>query len=294
MVERASLRIADTSVGLIAEDHGMRLKVEGATKAFLVPETNPDLTIHASWGELSQATCGEKVFDAGGLWQLYRENASYLFRFTSPALGTTPYRIATFNEDFTVGWVRLHRPYFPGDAAVYPLEYPLDELLIVHWLARGRGVELHACGLVDSTNCGHLFVGQSGAGKTTMARLWQNREGIEILSDDRIIVRKRAGRFWMYGTPWHGEPRLASPSGAPLAAIHLLRHGTRNALTTLGTGEAVGRLFACCFPPFYSSSALEFTLGFLEEIAREVPCSELKFLPDDRVVELIQRATKRT
>ena len=88
------------------------------------------------------------------------------------------------------------------DAAAYPLEYPLDELLIINLLAQGRGVEVHAAGVIDPEGCGHLFLGQSGGGKTTISRLWQGVERAEILSDeDRIILRKEAGRIWMYGTP---------------------------------------------------------------------------------------------
>ena len=71
-----------------------------------------------------------------------------------------------------------------------PLEYPLDELLLQGLLARGRGAEIHACGIADGSGRGLLFVGQSGAGKTTMARLWEGERGITVLSDDRIILRR--------------------------------------------------------------------------------------------------------
>jgi len=43
------------------------------------------------------------------------------------------------------------------------LEYPLDELLITHYLSLGRGVELHASGMVRSDGESLLFVGHSGA-----------------------------------------------------------------------------------------------------------------------------------
>jgi hypothetical protein len=288
MAERATLRIADITVGLISEDPHMRLEVEGALERFLVEETQPDLTVRASWADLPQTTPGEKVFDSGGLWQLYRENGSYHFRFVSPAISTRPYKVASFTKDFTVGQVRLQRGLFSSDAAVYPLEYPLDELLIVNWLARGRGVELHSSAVVDSAGNGHLFVGHSGAGKTTMARLWQTRDGARILSDDRTIVRKVDGRFWMYGTPWQGAPEFTRPDRAPLARVHFLKHGTANELLPQTATEAVGRLFAGSFLPFYSRDALERTLGFLEELVGAVPCQELRFTPDDKVVAFIE------
>jgi hypothetical protein len=288
MAERLSLSIAGITIGLSCDPSEMQLKVEGAATAFLVNDANPDLTVRATWGELSDATRGEKVFDSGSLWQLYRENGSHLFRFTSPALGSHPYKIASLNKDFTVGHVRLHRAFFPSDVPVYPLEYPLDELLITNWLARGRGVEIHACGLVDGAGNGHLFVGQSGAGKSTMARLWQNRTGAKILSDDRVILRNGGDTIRMYGTPWHGEAGFARPDGAPLTDVFFLRHGHGNERVPLEPVEALGRFFACSFPPFYSPDGLKFTLGFLERIVRTVPCYELGFVPDDRVIALLE------
>lgn len=92
----------------------------------------------------------------------------------------------------------------------------------------------------------------------------------------------------MYGTPWHGEGGLADPSRAPLTHIYFLRHGETNALISLSPTAAVSRLFACSFPPFYSPSALDFTLGFFEEVVQAVACDELAFVPEEGVVGFIQ------
>ena len=235
---------------------------------------------------------GKKVFESGALWQLYRLNGSCLFSFTSSAFGSTPYKVASFNASFTSGEVELHRPYFEPGRSLYPLEYPLDELWMVNLLGQGRGVEVHACGVVDEQGRGHLFVGQSGAGKSTMARLWQPHQGIQILSDDRIVLRRAEQRLWMYGTPWHGEAGFSKAARAPLARVYFLQHAQENELLPCRPIEAVGRLFACSFPPFYDCGALDFTLGFLEEVVQAVSCLDLRFLPDERVVELIQSVAR--
>jgi hypothetical protein len=168
-----------------------------------------------------------------------------------------------------------------------PLEYPLDELLFIHFLALGRGAEIHSCGVIDSLGRGHLFVGQSEAGKTTMARLWEDESGVTVLSDDRIILRKVDGRLWMYGTPWHGDAVLASPARAPLTRVYFLKRGRENELVPLGMAESAGNLISCSFLPFYDPEALSFTLAFFEEVVKTVPCYELRSLPDKRVVEFI-------
>jgi hypothetical protein len=286
---RVCVSIAGISFSTVSIDPGMRIETRGATARFLVEEAEPQVSINAGWGELEENVSGKLLFDSGALWTLYRQHEDYLFRFTTPYFGATPYKVALFNRDFTAGQVTLHRPYFDTTRSLYPLDYPLDELLMLHLLAQGRGAELHSCGLVDEGGAGLLFLGQSGAGKTTTARLWEMHGRAEILSDDRIILRRLDGQVWMYGTPWHGEGELARSAGAPLAGIFFLRHGERNRLQALGRAEASARLFSCGFPTFYDANGLDFTLAFFDEVTGAVPCYELSFVPDETAVDFVRR-----
>jgi hypothetical protein len=281
------LQIAEITIVISGASPDLRIQPDEATRRFQIHPTNPDSSITCNWADLREQDGDGGVFTAGDLWQLFLADGVYTFRFRSPAVGPTPYKVARFDPSFSSGEVILDRRYFPSDQSVYPMEYPLDELLVLHLLARGRGVEVHACGAVDSRGRGHLFLGQSGAGKSTLAGLCSRVAGMKLLSDDRIILRCLGGRFWMYGTPWHGEAEMACPDRAPLSRIYFLRHGQSNALLAQRPPQAVGRLFACCFPLFYSAEALSFTLEFFEEVVREVPCCELQFLPDARIVTLV-------
>jgi hypothetical protein len=281
------VRVADITSTIICDDPLMNIHIDGSTQKFLVDEETPDVVVRVAWDDLSAQSFGEEIFDSGALWQLYRQDNGYLFRFATPHFGRAPYKVASFNQNFTIGEIRLHRPYF-FDRAVYPLEYPLDELLMLNLLADGRGAEFHASGIVDSSGAGYLFPGQSGAGKTTTARLWESLPGTTVLSDDRIILRKIDGQFWMYGTPWHGEAELSSAQQAPLKRIFFLRQGKQNELTPLSKVEAAARLFSCSFPTFYNADGLEFTLAFYEEVATAIPCFELSFVPNQAVVEFIR------
>ena len=282
------LEVADISLMVRSADPTLKLETEGAMKDFLAGEDQPDARVSAAWSDLSQMSLGQKVFDSDAVWKLYRCNGSHLFSFTSSVFGSVPYKVASFDPSFTSGKVYLHQQYFESEPVLYPLEYPLAELWMVNLLAQGRGAEVHSCGLVNAQGEGHLFVGQSGAGKSTMARLWQSQPGIQILSDDRIVLRKIGQELWMYGTPWHGEAGFGSANRAPLTRIYFLQHGQKNELLPQRPAQAIGHLFTCSFPPCYNPEAVDFTLGFFEEVVQAVPCFALRFLCDETVVEFIQ------
>jgi len=281
-----TLRVGDVAVRIKSGDPAMKLRVNGAAESFLVSNVAADVEVTTAWGKLCQPPNTSFVFDSGGLWRLSRKLENHVFHLTSPMYGTLPYKRAIFSPDFTCGEVLLERSYFDPRDPVDALEYPLDELLMMNLLAQGRGVEVHACGLEDTDGQGYLFIGHSGAGKTTTARLWQKAGGVQVLSDDRIILRSWVGRTWMYGTPWHGEARLALPTRTPLRQIFFLRHGTANEILPLRCGEALARFLACSFVPFYSRSGLNFALAFFHQLIDSLPCAELRFVPDERAVEL--------
>ena len=283
------LSIADLTVGILSADPAMTVRLDAGMSRFRKAGVQPDLVLRAAWGDLAERGAGRMLFDSGGVWQLSVKDGLYHFACFAPALGTVPYKVASLDREFRKGEVRLHRPYFDAGAPVDPLQYPLDELLLVHMLSRGKGVEIHACGLVDGSGAGCAFVGHSGDGKSTMARLWECEPDAVVLSDDRIVLRRVDGRIWMYGTPWHGEADLARAARAPLRHLFFLRKAGRNLLRPVSGAATVARLFCCSFPAFYDKAGLAYTLEFLEEIAGTIPCSELSVVPDHRVVKLIRQ-----
>jgi len=73
---------------------------------------------------------------------------------------------------------------------------------------------LHGTGIVRPNGEANLFVGHSGAGKSTTTRLWTEIEDVEVLSDDRIIVR-----------------RDGNVAGAPSASLGISARGSNAAQT---------------------------------------------------------------
>jgi hypothetical protein len=247
----------------------------------------PDVTIHARSNGMPGFSLLERdrVFDSDGIWSLYRVDGQNMFALISPSFGPLPYRIAVFDGDFQRGdiYTRSFESREVSDELLSnPLVFPLSEVLMVCLLAQGRGLMVHACG-VDNGGRGYLFAGNSTHGKTTMARLWKDRA--IILNDDRIVLRRHEGRFWMYGTPWHGEYTGVSSRGVPLEKVFFLSHAETNYAVRKEDVDAASILLTRCFLPLWAEEGMRFTLDFCAQLVSEVPCYTLGFVPDEGVVD---------
>jgi hypothetical protein len=283
--EQLHFRIGGVSVAL----DGFAAFPSYLSSQFMEPASRvseTDVHINVGWADTLQGCSHGKAFNSGGVWSLFHKPPDLVFDFSSPVVGPHPYKRLCVDQSFCRAELTLSREALGHRRHVNPLEYPADELLFTNYLAcHGIGVEVHGCGLVDPDAGGFLFLGHSGAGKSTTTRLWKSIRKPEILSDDRIILRIHEGELWMYGTPWHGEAAFASPGKARIDRLFILQHGPGNSMVELSRARAVGELFARCFPPFHSARGLTNTLEFLHRVVNLVPCHEFHFVPDASAVE---------
>jgi hypothetical protein len=254
---------------------------------FICERGDCDIEVRIEWSPRLESSRAREIFHSGAVWSAHECGGKFLFDFTIDRLGSRPYKRLVTDAAFKKAEVFLNHEFLSLLGIPSPLEYPLDELLITHYLSLGHGIELHACGLVNAGTESFLFAGHSGAGKSTTARLWTRHAGVEVLSDDRIIVRKKNDQFLMHGTPWHGEAAYASPGRAPIRRIFLLEHGASNRIECISRSAAVGELLARSFVPFYQHRLVNPTLALLEEIVESVPCYRFSFVPDQSAVEKI-------
>lgn len=293
---------------------------------FASQESEYDVGVDVEWVSSIRRLDGRKTFDSATTWRLYECDDVLEFDFISVFRSPHPYKRLVVDRAYQRAALQMSEECLADLDSPDPLGYPLDELLIMHRLTQERAIELHGCGIVRADGVGNLFVGHSGAGKSTTTRLWTEREDVEVLSDDRIIVRRdevrvvrtprqaagdagkhevlrlretcasrtspsaqddNEGKMRMYGTPWHGEAMYASPHSAPLERIFILEHGHGNVVTPLSTSQAVAELFARSFVPFHRHEYVESALSFLQELVEAVPVYRYAFEPDARAVEVV-------
>ena len=280
---RVTLQLGELALAFDARCDAPRIPVAEAYLPF-VTSRSPDFTFRIHKGRAPFLELGRAHFDSGVNWALHIVDGKPVIRIWT--LRSDPHQIVVLEPDYEGGDI-----YCVGDQwqeqRLSPLGSPLEQLLMVNLLGQERGVLLHASAVIDGGE-GILFNGMSGAGKSTMAGLWEGREWVTVLSDDRVIVREHHGRFWAYGTPWHGSARISAPEAVPLERIFLIHHAEGNTITRLGPTQAVSQVLARSFPPLWDAESTAFTLAFLERLVEAVPCHRLGFAPDESAVDFVR------
>ncbi len=283
--KRFSVGIAGIGLSFIFDQDLPELSLEGIKNMF-VKEMGEDIKLKVHHGHFPEFGGKEKVFDSDTTWALYRSEGKYVLQNDTLEPGSSPTLFVILEPDFKSGDIYISDDSFDRDLFPDPLGYPLNQILMILLLSRGKGVVFHACG-VDDGGAGHLFLGLSGHGKSTMAKLWFENEAI-VLNDDRIVVREKDGAFWMYGTPWHGDFRKLSPDGLPIQKIFFLRRGEENGAILKNGAEAVAMLLARSFPPLWDNKGMAFTTDLCHRMVSKIPCYELSFAPDAGIVDFVR------
>ncbi|HAH20759.1 MAG: hypothetical protein A2Y00_07280 [Omnitrophica WOR_2 bacterium GWF2_43_52] len=196
-----------------------------------------------------------------------------------------------------------------------PFSYPLDEILTITLLSARCGSLIHSCG-IRYKHKGYLFIGPSGAGKSTLSMLLKKNTNVDILSDDRVIVKSplpnppykrgrefswkdsltlagggRVGekRYFIYGTPWSGTAGIASPQSAPLSGLFFLKKAKHNSLTRLSYSDTASRLIQYSFLPFWDRERLNACLSVSEALSVATPAFEFSFTPDANAVDALRK-----
>jgi hypothetical protein len=284
------LEIARIGLKVQAADSAMRIIAEPAHVPFLVESAGSDcssILLGAATGRARRRRSGKTLFETGSVWRLEEVGDSHLLTFRSPLFGKEPYLSVEFDREYREGHgeTLVDGPVLLA-GELHPFVYPFDEVVFLARLARGRGVLVHACG-VALQGRGLLFLGTSGAGKSTIAKLWSERGGAVILSDDRIVIRAEGPGYRIYGTPWHGEAGLEAPVAAPLEAVFILEQAPRNRLLDMIPSQAVAQMMVRAFPAMWDQQGLEFAVRFLADLSGRLPVRRLQFLPERSAVDCV-------
>jgi len=232
-----------------------------------------------------------RVFDTDQSWSMFLDRDQYVLIHNPERTAEGALWAARFKRDVPEVAVTCGEKFIRKrggrQCIINPISYPLDQLLLMHVLATREGAVLHAAGL-NVGGRGFLFLGPSGAGKSTLSGLLASRRGFEMVSDDRIVVRKVRNFFKGYGTPWPGDLGIAVNKSAPLSGIFFIHHGSRNRINPISTREAVEKLLPVTSVPWYDRTLVPPMLAFCEDLMGRVPAYDLHFKPTREIVQKLE------
>jgi hypothetical protein len=220
-------------------------------------------------------------------WAISQQRDSWIYRGIMDGINNDqPYVIAIANSDHSEIIICRRAQFFTDNAIESLTTFQSDLILFARYFVERQGMVMHSAGIVINKS-GLLFVGHSGAGKSTMLKLLRG-EG-EILCDDRIIVRKHTEGFRIHGTWGHGELPDISPNSAPLKAIIFLEQAEKTELIPItNKREMLGQITSHVVKPLITSDWWENIFDLTEEIIKTVPIYRLKFEKSERVKDAIR------
>jgi len=224
--------------------------------------------IHKAWQQIGQTPSKGDL----GAWRIIHQYGEEI------APGLRVFRLRESKTPFYFYLVSQKKPV----TAAARLNDVLFSLSTWHHLDQGRCV-FHAAGVVH-LDFAHLFVGISGAGKSTVGTL-SNALGYRIIHDDHLVVYPdQVGNYLVTDIS-------QSIPGVPLKSISFLMQDSKDRLVPLselkttrglldGFRDIVGE-------HLLSDQMLRYAFGFSADIARHTPGYELHFRKSPEFWKLI-------
>jgi hypothetical protein len=164
------------------------------------------------------------------------------------------------------------RTVYGGDGRCEMSPFAVDTVLRVVFatlLPRAGGMLIHACGLRHAA-VGVIFPGQSGAGKTTLARKAPDAD--DVLSDEIVAVRRLDDGWRVFGTPFWGDFARGGISmrSWPLRTVAFLTQTREIGMTPITSSDATLRLLGCFMSFAVDRASVERSLAVAIQLCAEV------------------------
>ena len=199
----------------------------------------------------------------------------------------------------TAGWLVCSPGYTEGRLVMTGRSRKLaidNALMVLYALATAdKGTALFHAAVVSHQGLGYMFLGKSGTGKSTHARLWLKYiEGTELMNDDNPVVRVGAdGKAVVYGSPWSGKTPCYRNVSCPLGGIVLLSQAPYNRIRRLNGIEAYASLVPSISGKRWDTQIANGLHETENALARMVPVWYLMCLPDEEAARVCQSAVSR-
>ena len=136
-----------------------------------------------------------------------------------------------------------------------------------------NSVYIHSSAIVYKEKA-YLFSADSGTGKSTHTKLWIEafgNENVQIINDDKPIVRYIDGAWYAYGTPFDGGSGINLNTRARLGGIVFIERAEENSVVRLNKNEVFNRLYKNTIKFSLDSEYAGYMLNTASKLIEEIP-----------------------
>lgn len=214
--------------------------------------------------------------------------------FTGPEVGLRfKDNLITVVDSYSIG--SLDWPAKSGKIKINPINFLyslgtfLRNIYILLVVLEDRGIALHAVAVLKDEEV-YLFIGPSGAGKTTVAKLSSDRV---ILSDDLVMLKKLDGEFKIFPAPNWGDKQTGPRENRAyrINSMFKLIKDSQVYLERFRPSYALADIFTIPHIPPEFIPKDELLMSFLELIT-SVPYFGLHFLPEPSFWDCIEESLR--
>ena len=204
--------------------------------------------------------------------------------------GEPVFEFRWWNE--TAGWLVCTDHYHKGRLLMTGKHTKMaidNALMVLFALATAdEGTVLFHAAVVSHEGKGYMFLGPSGTGKSTHARLWLKYiEGTELVNDDNPVVRiSDDGSVTVYGSPWSGKTPCYRNVSYPIGGIVLLSQAPYNKIQRLNGIYAYVALMESISGKRWDSRIADGLHQTENLLATSVPMWHLECLPDEEAAAM--------
>ena len=195
--------------------------------------------------------------------------------------------------DETAGWLVCSADYREGRliTSVHQshTKFALDNaLMVLYALATAeKGTALFHAAVVSHQGKGYMFLGPSGTGKSTHARLWLKYiEGAALVNDDNPVVRVEGEQAVVYGSPWSGKTPCYRNVSYPLGGIVMLSQAPYNQIQRQSGIQAYASLVQSISGKRWDARIADGLHHTENALIMQVPMWHLACLPDEAAAQL--------
>lgn len=194
----------------------------------------------------------------------------------------------------SAGWLVCSPDYRKGELTVTGLSRKMaidNTLMVLFALATAPyDTALFHAAVVSHKEKAYMFLGKSGTGKSTHARLWlKHINGTDLVNDDNPVVRMTGeGSFTIYGSPWSGKTPCYRNVSYPLGDIVLLSQAPHNKIRRLKGIEAYAALVPSISGKRWDRKIADGLHRTENALAQFVNVWHLECLPDEEAAKVCQ------